>query len=135
MGRLSCGGQVEGLEDLPTKFAALKRKKWKRSSGLPRPTLDLAWVALTDIMDPAARWSTCPPPPPPLLMTPHIGGSNLESRPAVSLWTVVTLQPTSEGMSNSLTRIWGVTEPVHRRMRQWMRLPCSTGIVTYCAGM
>mmetsp|Transcript_5676 Transcript_5676/g.16210 ORF Transcript_5676/g.16210 Transcript_5676/m.16210 type:complete len:804 (-) Transcript_5676:2762-5173(-) len=41
--------QVKGLESLPTEFAALKRRPWNRNLGMPRPTLDLAWVLLDDI--------------------------------------------------------------------------------------
>lgn len=78
--------QVEGLEDLPTKFAALKRKKWKRSSGLPRPTLDLAWVALTDIMDPAAS------------MRKHIFLKGLLKQPALLTWLLSKRQTHREAI-------------------------------------
>ena len=46
--------QVTGQDDLPQRFAALKRRASTRR-GEPRPTLDLAWVPLTDILDPATR--------------------------------------------------------------------------------
>ena len=54
--------QVTGQDDLPQRFAALKRRAGTRR-GEPRPTLDLAWVPLTDILDPATRhdmqWRLC----------------------------------------------------------------------------
>ena len=49
--------QVTGQDDLPQRFAALKRRASTRR-GEPRPTLDLAWVPLTDILDPATRCET-----------------------------------------------------------------------------
>jgi hypothetical protein len=45
---------VVGRDDLPQRFAALKRRADSQRGG-PRPTLDLAWVPLTDILDPATR--------------------------------------------------------------------------------
>jgi len=46
---------VQGQEDLPQRFAALKRRPRRRGSHTPRPSLDLAWVPLTDILDPTTR--------------------------------------------------------------------------------
>lgn len=87
--------QVEGQEDLPTKFAALKRKKWRRSSGLPRPTLDLAWVALTDIMEPAAS------------MRKHLFLKGLLKQPALLTWLLSKRQSHREAIGLSKRQVRG----------------------------